>query len=494
MTVPGGADDPASTPPSAGRCAVVILAAGQGTRMKSRLSKLLHTVAGRPMIDAVLDAAAGAAPAQTLVVVGHHADELRAHLARRPEPIVAVLQEEQLGTGHAVAVAMPALDPDVDEVLALYADQPLYTPEVVADAVAAHRASGGAVTMASCVHPDGGQHGRVTRDPAGRIIKITEARDAVGEPPGPKEINSGIHCFRRDWLAAHLPRLPRHDNGEYYLTDLIALAASEGQDGAPWPVAAVAVDLDVAMGVNNRVQLAEAERLARRRINERLMLAGVTLVDPATTYIDEGVAVGADTVIGPGTVLAGRTAVGEDCRIGPGAHLRDSTVGRGCTIRYAMLEEAVVEDGSDVGPYARLRPGAHLGPHVHVGNFAEIKNARVGAGTMMGHFSYLGDATVGERVNYSAGAITANYDGREKHQTVIGDGAFIGCDTILRAPVTIGPGASTGAGAVVTHDVPPGVRVVGVPARPVPRQAAPGGRGTGGTGVAERNGEESGGA
>lgn len=467
-------DEPPSTPPRDRSCAAVVLAAGHGTRMKSRLPKMLHPVAGRPMIDAVLHSAEGCAPIRTVLVVSpHNAEQFRRHLQGRADRLAFAIQEEQLGTGHAVATGVAELPVGVDDVMVLYGDQPLFSPEMIVALLTGHRRSGAMATLASCIHPTGGQHGRISRDDRGRIVRITEARDAVGEAPGPKEINNGIHCFRRDWLEAHLPLLTRQSNGEYYLTELVEIAAREG-DGpgeAVWPVAAVPVDLEAAMGVNDRIQLAEAERIARRRINERLMLAGVTIVDPASTFIDRDVTIGADTVVKPFTIITGRTTIGEDCAIGPGARIRDSAIARGCAIVDSTVEGAEIGEGSDVGPYSRLRPGARLGPGVHIGNFVEIKNSTVGAGTAAGHASYLGDATIGERVNIGAGAITANYDGRDKHRTTIGDGAFIGVDTMLRAPVEVGPGATTGAGAVVTRDVPAGRKVAGVPARLIPQGA-----------------------
>ncbi len=261
-------DEPPSNPNRATErtCAAIILAGGQGTRMKSRLKKELHEVAGRPMIDAVLHAAAGCAPRQVVVVVRHDADQLRQHLSGSADRITFALQGEQLGTGGAVMAGLPAVEPAIDDVVVLFGDQPLITPEMVAALLAGHRRSGAAVTTASCVHPTGGQHGRITRDARGNVLRITQVRDLVGEDPGPKEIDSGIFCFRRDWLAARLPLIPRQPHGEYYLTDLVAIAASEATDApaAPWPVAAVTVDLDAAMGVNNRVHLAEAERTRAR--------------------------------------------------------------------------------------------------------------------------------------------------------------------------------------------------------------------------------------
>lgn len=485
-TTPKDTDEPPSTPPLGRRCAAVVLAAGQGTRMRSRLAKLLHPVAGRPMIDNVLQAALGGDPAQTIVLVGHNAEQLYRHLDGR-EGVVFATQERQLGTGHAVAAALPAVAGDVDDVLVLFADHPLTTPEMVAAILAEHRRSGAVATMGACIHPTGGQHGRLTRDEAGRIVRVTEARDIVGEVAGPKEINTGIHCFDRAWLVGALPRLTEQANGEYYLTELIELAAREGDLSgvAPWPVAATVVEVGAAMGVNNRVELAESERIARRRIAERHMLNGVTIVDPASTFIDWDVTIGQDTVVYPFSLLLGRTAVGVDCAIGPGAHIRDSVVHDGARVLDSTVEEAEIGPGTDVGPYSRLRPGARLAGSVHIGNFVEIKNSELGSGTAVGHVSYLGDATIGEGVNIGAGVITANYDGREKHRTIIGDGAFVGVDTILRAPVELGPGSSTGGGAFVNRDVPAGETVVGVPARPIARRVGGEGRSATGGGATD---------
>ena len=444
--------------------------------MRSSLTKMLHPVAGRPMFDAALAAASACDPVQAILVVSPQNDEqLRAYAAPRYPDLQFVMQTEQLGTGHAPAMALPLLDPTIDDVMVLFGDHPLDTPEMIAATLAEHRATGALVTMAACVHPTGGQHGRVTRDEQGRIARITEWRERGAEADGAKEINSGIHCFRLDWLAEQLPLLPLHPSNEYYLTDLIAVAAAGAQPNAPWPVAAVKVDLDAAMGVNDRTHLAEAERLARRTINTRHMLAGVTIADPDTTYIEYEVTIGRDTVVLPGSVLTGKTAIGSGCLIGPAARISDSTIGDGVTIRDSTIEASEVGAGTDIGPYAHLRPGVRLAGGIHIGNFVELKNTTIATGTAIGHVSYLGDATIGEGVNIGAGVITANYDGVQKHRTTIGAGAFIGVDTILRAPVEIGEGAITGGGSFVNRDVPAGQKVVGTPARQIPRHA----RGTG---------------
>jgi bifunctional UDP-N-acetylglucosamine pyrophosphorylase/glucosamine-1-phosphate N-acetyltransferase len=448
--------------------------------MRSSLTKMLHPVAGRPMFDAALTAAAACDPVQTILVVSpQNAEQLRAYAAPRYPDLQFVVQTEQRGTGHAPAMALPLLDPTIDDVMVLFGDHPLDTPEMIAATLDKHRATGALVTMAACVHPTGGQHGRVTRDEQGRIVRITEWSERGDEVVGPKEINSGIHCFRLGWLSEQLPLLPLHPSNEYYLTDLIAVAAASAQPNAPWPVAAVNVDLDAAMGVNDRTHLAEAERLARRSINTRHMLAGVTIADPETTYIEYEVAIGRDTVILPGCSLTGRTTIGSGCTIGPAARISDSAIGDGVTIRDSTIESSEVGAGTDIGPYAHLRPGVRLAGEVHIGNFVELKNSTIGSHTAIGHVSYLGDATVGEGVNIGAGVITANFDGTHKHRTTIGDGAFIGVNTILRAPVAIGAGAITGGGSFVNRDVPAGQKVVGTPARQIPRHARSAGEGTG---------------
>jgi bifunctional UDP-N-acetylglucosamine pyrophosphorylase/glucosamine-1-phosphate N-acetyltransferase len=270
-----------------------------------------------------------------------------------------------------------------------------------------------------------------------------------------------VLCFRDEWLWPNLARIERRPKGEYYLTDLAAIAREQGE-----PVAALSVaeSLEV-IGLDHRLKLAQAEAEMRRRINERWMLAGVTLVHPEATYIEAGVEIGADTVIWPNTLLQGQTRIGHGCTLGPGSVIRDSRIGDGCRVEMSMVEQAVMEEGSDVGPFGHLRKGAHLGPGAHVGNFGELKNSYLGPGAKMGHFSYLGDATVGAEANIGAGTITCNYDGQRKHRTVVGEGAFIGSDTMLVAPVEIGAGAKTGAGSVVTRDVPPGRVAYGVPAR-----------------------------
>jgi bifunctional UDP-N-acetylglucosamine pyrophosphorylase/glucosamine-1-phosphate N-acetyltransferase len=293
------------------------------------------------------------------------------------------------------------------------------------------------------------------------VLAIVEHDEATAEQWAIGEVNSGILCFEDAWLWPHLARVERRPGGEVYLTDLIAMARDEGRTVGALQVA----DPLEVMGVDHRLKLAQAEAEMRRRINEALMLGGVTLIDPATTYVEAGVEIGPDTVVWPNTLLQGQTRIGSRCTIGPGSVIRGSTIGDDCKVELSVVEQAVMEAGSDVGPFGHLRKGAHLGAGAHMGNFGELKNSYLGPGAKMGHFSYLGDATVGAEANIGAGTITCNYDGRRKHPTIIGQGAFIGSDTMLVAPVEIGEGARTGAGAVVTRDVPAGGLVYGVPAR-----------------------------
>jgi bifunctional UDP-N-acetylglucosamine pyrophosphorylase / glucosamine-1-phosphate N-acetyltransferase len=333
--------------------------------------------------------------------------------------------------------------------------------------MAEHLAKGAAVTIVTCHRTETRGLGRVVRKD-GRINGIVEDRDAQPEEASISETNEGVYCLDAVWAWAQLSHLPKAPNGEYYLTSLIGIAAAQGR-----PIASVQSERDETMGVNDRVELARAESAMRTRIRERIMLSGVTIMDPPSTFIDAGVEVGQDSVIHPNTTLAGNTVVGADCQIGPHSIVRDSNVGDGCTVLATVLEESVLESHVEVGPYSHLRPGSHVEQGVHLGNYVEIKNSRIGSGSAIGHFSYIGDATVGRRVNIGAGTITANYDGTNKNETHIGDDVFIGCDSILVAPVNIADRAATGAGSVVTKDVPEDTLVVGVPARPVPGKHGP---------------------
>jgi len=451
---------------------IIVLAAGQGVRMKSDLPKVMHPLAGRPMVSYVVEIAQALEPACLVVVVGHGAELVRQTLG---DGVAYAVQAEQLGTGHAVQQAAEAAAGRAETTLVLFGDTPLVRPETLRRAVACHQAEGAAVTMLSFCPGDPTGYGRIVRDEAGeRVVAIVEERDATPEERAIGEVSSGMYCFRDSWLWPNLTRLaadgaPRAGHPEIYLTDLIAMAHQQGEAVIAVPMA----DAMEAIGLDQRAKLAQGEAEMRRRINERWMLAGVTMVDPATTYVDAGVEIGADTTIWPNTLLQGQTTIGRGCTIGPGTIVRDSSIGDGCRAELSVIEQATMDENSEIGPYGHLRKGAHLGPGVHMGNFGEVKNSYLGPGVKMGHFSYLGDATVGAETNIGAGTITCNYDGERKHPTVVGAGAFIGSDTMLVAPVKVGDGARTGAGSVVTRDVPAGSVAYGVPARVHPAPEAP---------------------
>ena len=434
----------------------IILAAGMGTRMRSRLPKVLHHVAGDPIISHVLDAVAGAGIVRPLVVVGHGGDRVIAALGDSAQYVV---QDPQLGTGHAVQRAVEALRPAPRRLLVLCGDAPLLTPSTISRLLDA--SSGATVTLLSAHLDDPSGYGRVVRDAGGRVAAIVEDADARGADRSLREVNSGAYCFDGGWVASNLGRLQKSPKGEYYLTDLVAMAVAQGREVR----ALVAEDATEVLGVNDRAQLAEADRLMRLRLCHRLMADGVTIVDPATTYVGKDVSVGADTILHPGTHLRGATTIGDRCEIGPNSVVVDSTIGDECVVLASVLEQCQVADRVSIGPFSHLRPGARIGSDARIGNYAEVKNSVIGQGVQVHHFSYLGDAEVGDDTNVGAGTITCNFDGRAKHRTRIGKGVFLGSDTLLRAPVELGDEARTGAGAVVTRNVPPRKLAVGMPAR-----------------------------
>ncbi|MBM4429133.1 MAG: UDP-N-acetylglucosamine diphosphorylase/glucosamine-1-phosphate N-acetyltransferase [Chloroflexi bacterium] len=450
-----------------GKLAVVVLAAGQGTRMRSSLPKVLHSIAGRPMIEYILDAVAQVTEDRPVLVIGHGADLIRQTVG---DTVTYVLQEEQLGTGHAVLQARDRLQGGADDVLVLYGDMPLLSPLTVQSLVQAHHGHAGPITMLTCVHEEPMGFGRILRDEHGRILTIVEERQATPQQLAIRELNPGVYCFRAVWLWEHLPRLPLSPKGEYYLTDLVHMAVAEGL-----AVETILVkDPLETLGVNDRMHLARVEGVVRQRVREELMRAGVTIIDPSSTYVDATATVGQDTVLFPNTHLQGRTCVGRNNLIGPNTIVRDSTIGDECRVEASVVEGAVLEDQVSVGPFAHLRKGAHLAQGVHMGNFGEVKNSYLGPGAKMGHFSYVGDAVIGADANIGAGTVTCNYDGVRKHATVIDEGAFIGSGTMLVAPVKVGSRAVVGAGSVVTHDVPADSVAYGVPARVKGKKASQG--------------------
>jgi bifunctional UDP-N-acetylglucosamine pyrophosphorylase/glucosamine-1-phosphate N-acetyltransferase len=449
----------------------IILAAGLGTRMKSRLPKVLHPICGRPMLAYVIDAARAATGNRPLIVYSPQTEQLRAVFADEAD---FALQPQALGTGDALRAAVAAMPDQVAEIVVLSGDTPLIDSETVSALLALRRETGACMAVGSMVPEDPTGYGRLILDDR-RIERIAEEKDATADERELDEVNGGLYAFDAAWLRQSLPELtPSPVTGELYLTQLVELAAGGGTPAVAWSRDRAEESWGLA-GVNDRVELADAEAAIQADILERHMLAGVTLRDPLTTWIDATVEIESDVTVEPNVALRGHTRIGRDTVIRSGSQVVDSTIGEGCTIWASVIEGSTLGNRVRVGPFAHLRAGCHVGDDAEVGNFAEQKNTRFGARSKQHHFSYLGDAEVGEDVNIGAGTITANYDGRAKHRTIIGAGAFIGSDSILRAPLTVGAGAYTGAGSVVTRDVPAGKLAVGVPARIRERRVAPAG-------------------
>jgi bifunctional UDP-N-acetylglucosamine pyrophosphorylase/glucosamine-1-phosphate N-acetyltransferase len=434
---------------------VVILAAGRGTRMRSTLPKVLHPVAGVPMVRLTCDLVREAGAGQIVVVVAPSAQAQIA--AAVGDGVDLAVQSEPRGTGHAALAAREAAKQA--HVLVVNADLPLLSRRTLLELAGRHLDSASALTFLTAYLDDPTGYGRVMRR-SGRVHGVVEDADADAATRGQPEVNVGVYAAEADWLWPTLDELPASASGEIYLTDIIARSVENSGGVESYQV----VEAAEVQQANDRVQLAAVERAMRERIRHRLMEEGVTLVDPATTYIDAHVGVAADTTILPGTHLLGETSIATECRIGPNAIIRDTTIAEGCEIGASTIEGATIGRGSDIGPYCHLRPGAELGADVHLGNYVELKATTIGDDTQVGHFSYLGDAEIGSGVNIGAGTITANYDGTTKHRTVIEDGAFIGSDSILVAPVVVRARGRTAAGAVVTTDVPEDQIAIGMPA------------------------------
>lgn len=450
--------------------AAIILAGGKGTRMKSQLPKMLHPVLNEPMIYHPLRASrlAGIPPERTIVVVGHGKTAMIEAVSRFGNYLFAE-QPEQLGTGHAVMVAQETAQTlaDVKHILVFYGDNALLHPRSLSQMLAKHLERQPLVTLATAHLQDPIGYGRIIRDEqTSRFKAIVEETDCSPEQKLVKEFNPGVYVFDAAWLWATLPKLQKSPRGEYYLTDVPALAIAENSAG----VETLEIDAVETLGINDRVQLAEVSNILRQRVLRDLMLNGVTITDPATTYISAGVQIAPDSVIEPNTHLRGQTQIGTGCTIGPNSLLRDAQIGDNCQIIASVVEESVLEEAVKVGPFSRVRPGCHLERGAYMGNFAEVSRSHIGANSKQGHFSFIGDATLGEEVNVGAGTITANYDGINKNKSVIGSRVFLGSDTTLRAPIVLGDEARTGAGSVVTKNVEPGVTVVGLPARPIKRK------------------------
>jgi len=431
---------------------VVILAAGKGTRMKSAHPKVLHSLVGRSLIEHVLRTVDGLRTDSIVTVVGHGADAVKAALASRPALQFAV-QSPQLGTGHALLQTEPLLSGKSGVVLLLYADVPLLQTSTLSRLLEHHRASKAAATVLTMELDEPYGYGRIVRDSAGAVQRIVEERDASGSERAIREVNSGIYCFELESLFDSLHQLASDNaQGEYYLTDLIMMYRQQRLK-----VETVTLESAAELrGVNSRVDLADLAKVLRDRKNQEVMLGGVTLEDPASTSIDADVTIGMDTIIGPGVLLQGATTIGEGSHVHAGCRLSNTVVGDGVTILdHCVITNARIEAGARVGPFAHLRPESVLGEGAQVGNFVELKKTTLGRKSKANHLAYLGDATIGEKVNIGAGTITCNYDGVAKHPTTIDDGAFIGSDSQLIAPVRIGAGAYVAAGSSITKDVPP---------------------------------------
>ena len=436
---------------------LVVLAAGKGTRMKSALPKVLHRAAGRALIDHVLGSSRGVLPASIVIIIGHQTDKMRSHFAGRSDVQLAV-QEPQLGTGHALLQAEPFLQGKTGSLLLLSGDVPLLRASTVQALVSHHakRRAAATVLTATIDRPDG--YGRIVRKD-GAISAIVEHKDASAEERQIDEINSGVYVFDLGQLFGALRRIGAGNaQREYYLPDLVRIYRSEGL-----VVETVCLgDPREILGVNSRKELADVSAILRDRKNDELMVSGVTIIDPATTWIEQDVVIGPDTVLHPGVYLEGQTRIGSGCEIHSGVRIIDSTVGDGVVINnFCVIRQSAIESGAVVGPFVQLRPASTVCENAHVGNFVELKNTTLGRGSKANHLTYLGDATIGEKVNVGAGTITCNYDGTAKHPTVIEDGAFIGSDSQLIAPVRVGKNAYVAAGSSITEDVPPDSLAIG---------------------------------
>ena len=436
----------------------VVMAAGMGTRMRSKTPKIFHKLCGQELVVYPVEALKKAGINRVVVVVSPESvDGARALLGDRVE---YVIQRVPLGTGDALLQAAASLDGESEHILAMGSDSPLIQATTLDAMCSLHISTSSHMTILSAQSGSTEGMGRVLRDEAGKVQDIVEAVDLEVDRSPTSEVNAGAYCLNAGWLWKLLPQLQKAQSGEVYLTSLVARAASQKARVE----ALVVEDPAEVLGINNRAQLATAEAAMRGRINHRWMLDGVTMIDPTSTYLDHSVELGPDTTIYPNTTILGPSKIGADCSLGPNTVIRDSEIGEQCRITASFVTGSIIEGSSEVGPFSHLRPGTHLESNVHIGSFGEIKNSRLGQRAAMGHFGYVGDASIGADVNLGAGMVTCNYDGVNKHRTTVADGAFIGCDTMFVAPVKVGEGAITGAGAVVTKDVPPYRLAVGVPA------------------------------
>jgi bifunctional UDP-N-acetylglucosamine pyrophosphorylase/glucosamine-1-phosphate N-acetyltransferase len=434
---------------------VILLAAGQGTRMRSNLPKVLHPLAGRPLFLHALGTARRLNPERVAVVIGHGGEAVRSAYAGND--VAWIIQEQQLGTGHAVLCAKEAYKGFTGEVIILSGDVPLIREQTLRMLIERHRSRNAAMTLLTAYLDEPKGYGRILRDPEGAIGGIIEEKDATETQRKIKEVNVGVYVASVPFLFAALSEVKNHNQqGEYYLPDIVAIGLDQGEN-----IETVRInDIREVIGVNTREELAFMEKNLRQSINKKLMLAGVTLKDPDTTYIEEGVTIGRDTVIGPNTQLRGKTVIGERCQIDGSAFVTDAEVGDDVHLRFSVVMTGCrVERGSIIGPFAHLRPGTNLGPNVHIGNFVETKEAKLGEGTKANHLTYLGDVTIGCDTNIGAGTITCNYDGFHKYKTTIGDRVQVGSDTTLVAPISLGDDVYVATASTVRHDIPAGALV-----------------------------------
>ena len=426
----------------------IILAAGKGTRMKSKLYKVLHPVSGQPMVEHIINRVSETNPDQIITIVGHGAEQVKAQMGERSE---YALQAEQLGTGHAVLQAASFLQGKEGTTLVISGDTPLLTTETLNNLFEYHQGKNASATILTAQAEDPTGYGRIIRDHIGIVEKIVEQKDTTPEEALVQEINTGTYCFDNQALFEALNKVGTDNaQGEYYLTDIIEILKDAGKTVAAYQTE----DFDESMGVNDRIALAKANELMRQRINKMHMVNGVSFVDPATTYIDAGVEIGSDTVIEAGVQLQGKTVIGSDCVIGAHSRIVDSVIEDHVVVEHSVIEKSLVKSHADVGPFAHLRPKAEIGEGVHIGNFVEVKNAEIGKNTKVGHLTYVGDATLGEEINVGCGVVFVNYDGKNKHRTTIGDHSFIGSNANIIAPVEIAKNTSVAAGSTITEDIP----------------------------------------
>lgn len=426
----------------------LILAAGQGTRMHSKKAKVLHQVCGKNILNYVIQASRGAGIAETAVIVGYQADAVTASLEKKT---TTILQSEQRGTGHAVLTALPFFDDLDGNLLVLVGDAPFIRSETIAGLIKKHEEKGHAVTVLTAEFENPSGYGRMVKNEAGALLRIVEEKDASAGEKMIKEINSGMYCFNAQVLKEALKRIKRANaQGEYYLTDVIEIMVGLGHLAGSYQVE----DLNDIRAINDKVQLAEAQAVMRKRINHRLMRKGAILIDPQTTYIGDEVVIGEDSIIFPGCILEEQTIIGQDAQIGPNSRLQNAKIGDRVRVENATVLDSSIGDDSNVGPYAYIRPGSEIGKHCKVGDFVEVKNSKLGDYAKAAHLTYVGDGDVGDRVNLGCGTVFVNYDGQKKYRTIVEEDVFVGCNTNLIAPVTVKQGSYIAAGSTITDEVP----------------------------------------